>query len=182
MRVGLDLDECLYPFVLTWRQWANVKVRPAEEWAFYERDGYTTESYLNKFAQGVDAGIIFATGKPIWGAWEMVDRLHSAGHTIHLVTDRSVGVLSQANTEKWLRHWQFHYDSLTYAKNKTVVRTDAFLDDKPQNVDELRAVGCAAFLFDRGRTDQVGHPYLVRSLEEFEQRISDIEDGIEVGY
>jgi len=45
-------------------------------------------------------------------------------------------------------------DSVTYAADKTPVRTDAFLDDLPGDVRTLREAGYAAFLFATGRDDQ----------------------------
>ena len=181
-RIGWDLDNVSFPFVQSFLSYAGLPDIPAKDWAFYEEHGLTLSNYLAILAQGVDEGYVFTSHPPIDGCIESIQRLRSAGHTIHLVTDRTVGKRAALNTVAWLQRFEFPCDSLTISKDKTIIRTDAFLDDKPQNVDELRAVGCAAFLLDCGRRDQIEHPYLVGSYEEFEQRIRDIEDGFEVDY
>lgn len=158
--------------MLTWREYeGNIPVRPAEDWNFFEHDGYDLAQYLHLFAQGVNDGIIFREGNPIEGSISTLQCFRRLGHSIHLVTDRFVGDRAQENTEQWLREWSVPYDSLTYTKDKTVVRTDWFLDDKPSNVDALRKAGCRAFLLNKGRLDQVGHPFLVRSWLDFEIRV-----------
>ena len=82
------------------------------------------------------------------------------GHTIHFVTDRFIGRKAQQATVEWLQEHEIQYDSLTFSADKTLIKTDIFLDDKPSHVDDLRAVGVEAWLLNCGRSDQTGHPYL----------------------
>lgn len=174
MRIGVDLDETSYPFVDTLARWIHAKtgrpldeMPPAREWAFYESWGYPVDEFLKHYREGVDAAFILSVGVPIAGARDAILALQSSGHTIHFVTDRFVGECAQANTEEWLTTWEIPYDSITYTKDKTVVQTDAFIDDKVTNVDELRAVGCLAYVFDRGRSEQQGHPHLISDWPAF---------------
>lgn len=174
MRVGIDLDNCVYPFPEVWREWAGLDVRPAGCWDFFKEDGYTAPQFLEIFEEGVDAGFIFAVGNPIEGAIEALQELRKQGHTVHIVTDRFVGKSSHANTETWLARWGVEYDSLTYTRDKTILRLDAAIDDHPSHVDALRLVGCHSYLLDRGRTDQVGHRRLVADWPEFVRKVAQI--------
>ena len=63
--------------------------------------------------------------------------------TIHIVTARgylSDGPNVRAKTARWLDIWSIPHDTLTFSKDKTVVRTDWFVDD---NADNIRAVNAA---------------------------------------
>jgi hypothetical protein len=174
MRVGIDLDEVTYPFVEILGNWIHrqtdrprSEMPPATTWAFYEEWGYSADEFLTFYRDGVDAGYIFAAGLPITGALPVLDDLRKNGHTIHLITNRFVGRRVQENTDRWLQKWAVPYDSLTYAEDKSVLNIDLHLDDKPSNVDALRETGCAAYVYDCGRDDQAGHPFLISSWWEF---------------
>ncbi len=175
MRIGIDLDSCVYPFPEAFRRYAGLEVRPARQWNFFEDDGYTEAQFLAIFEEGVDAGVIFAVGDPIVGSVEALQELRRQGHTIHIVTDRFVGKLPHANTEAWLALWGIEYNSLTYTRDKTILRLDAAIDDRPAHVDALRLVGCHSYLLDRGRTDQVGHRRLVADWPEFVRKVAQID-------
>jgi len=174
MRIMVDLDGVVYPFSDVFLSYAGLPVMPASQWGFYKDAGFTDETFLQKFVEGVDAGIIFAIGKPIEGSLEGMAELRRRGHTLHLVTDRFVGKRSQENTERWLIEHEVPYDTLTYSRDKTIIRTDAGIDDKPSHVDALRLAGCHAFLFDRGRSDQKGHRRIVSDWPSFVWEVSQI--------
>lgn len=157
MRLGIDIDECIYPFVRAWRAYAGVYERDAEDWNFFRLDGYSTEEYLQVYERGVNNRVILAYGHPIPDSVEVLTRLKEKGHTIHLATDRFVGDYAQYNTAFWLRQNFIPYDSLTFTKDKTILNVDIFLDDKPDNVRALLNSGTRAYLLDRGRKDQ--EPY-----------------------
>ncbi len=176
LRIGIDLDECVYPFsrvlgdYITDTTGRKRSQMPAPtRWSFYEDWGYTTEQFLKFFEDAVDKGIMFAEGAPILGSLETLRNLKRDGHTLHIVTDRFVGRRSQELTGYWLQSRHVPFDTLTFAKDKTIVPTDVFIDDKPSNVDALREAGCSAYLYNRHRDDQWQHPALVDSWEAFEQ-------------
>jgi FMN phosphatase YigB (HAD superfamily) len=187
LRVGVDLDDVLYPFVQSLACFVHERTgRPLEElgpatcWEFYERYwGLPKNEFLELFEAGVDAGVVFSKGDPLPGSVEAVRALKEVGHSVHIVTDRFVGRRSHANTEEWLAKHEIPYDSLTYSRDKTVVRTDAFVDDNPKNVLALREVGCAAFLLDTGRADQVGfrQEWTVDSLAGFVGKVEEMAIG-----
>ena len=184
LHVGVDLDDVLYPFYQGLALFVHEHTgRPLQElgpatcWEFYEKDwGYTEDEFLGLFEAGVDSGAVFLEPGPLPGSVEAVQALKAAGHTVHIVTDRFVGKRSHANTEEWLAKHDVPFDSLTYSRDKTVVRTDAFIDDNPRNVLALREVGCAAFLLDVGRTDQEGFrkEWAVASLAGFVEKVEEM--------
>jgi 5'(3')-deoxyribonucleotidase len=185
MRIGVDLDNVVYPFVSVLGDWVSAvtgRLRaelPDETcWEFYkEQWGYTTAEFLDLYRRAVDNSYLFSQGVPIEGSIDGINELKDLGHTIHFATDRFVGKFAQANTEQWLIANEIHYDSLTYTKDKTIVRADAFIDDKPSNVDDLLKIGCKAYLYDYGRRDQVQYPYPfqhVYSWPEFVERVNAI--------
>ena len=179
LEIGVDLDGCVYDFVAALRSYladatgADPASMPdATRWEFFEDWGLDLGAFLAACDSGVDAGVIFATGEPLAGSLESMGRLRDAGHRIHIVTDRSFGHRSEHNTLAWLADHRVPYDSVTFSADKTSVRTDTFIDDRPVNVDALRAVRCEAWLLDQGRSDQAGHPFLIASWAGFEAKVA----------
>lgn len=167
MRVGIDLDNVTYPFVEVLAQYVRPLVDDASKidsvahrWEFYEDWGLTTAQFLQFYKEAVEDDFMFVRGEPINQSVTWINQFRDMGHTIHFVTDRFVGNQAQQATVRWLQEYEIPYDSLTFSADKTLVKTDIFLDDKPSHVDDLRAVGVEAWLLNCGRSDQTGHPYL----------------------
>lgn len=159
MRVGIDLDGVVYDFADSLREYLlHAGLRDAADmpeplrWEFYEDWGYSVEEFLDHCHAGVDAGFVFRHGRPFPGVLEAFQRIRAAGHTIHIVTDRSFGTVaggSQAATSEWLQAHGLFYDSLTFTADKTIVCVDTMVDDKLANYDALKAVGVAVYLLTR---------------------------------
>jgi hypothetical protein len=159
MRVGIDLDGVCYDFSASVREYLcnyaathQVDVcQPPTRWEFYEDWGLDLDGFLATCHDGVDAGIVFAHGEPYPNTAEAFHRIKGAGHTIHVVTDRSFGSngASEAATRTWLDVHGLPFDSLTFSADKTVVRLDTMVDDKIANYDALEAAGVKAYLLTR---------------------------------
>jgi 5'(3')-deoxyribonucleotidase len=162
VRIGIDSDGCVFDFVGNLRDFLvthhgrdPAHLPPAQCWDFYKGAlddggwGMTSEEFLRYCHEGVDAGFIFRTGEPIPGAIEALEELRSLGHTIHIVTNRHFGTKSIQNTEDWYRERKIPFDSMTFAKDKTIVRTDVFLDDFTDNYDQLQNAGLHPVFFDQ---------------------------------
>lgn len=157
-RVGIDLDGVCYDFgdslrhyLWGWCRRDEATMPEPTRWEFYEDWGLDLKQFLQACHAGVDAGVIFTWGDPFPGVREALSALHSAGHTLHVVTDRSFGSNGNAEraTRAWLDRYKLPFDSLTFSSDKTIVRADYFIDDKLQNYDELHAAGVEVYLLDQ---------------------------------
>ena len=182
MRVGVDLDGVVYPFETVFAHWVNkVTGRPlsqlqhSKKWHFYEDWGYTRQEFLLLYKWGVEAEFILRRGHMIPGSWAGINDLHKLGHSVHIVTDRWYPK-AHANTEAWLSECRVKYDSLTYCEDKWIVRLDAAIDDKPDNVTLFRAVGTKAFLLDNGLNEQADFrpAWVVNSWPDFVEKVKEL--------
>jgi len=169
MRVAIDLDGVLYNFTKALAEYieqeTGTKYPQAPTcWEFYEKDwGITLEDYLSWFKWGVNDGYVFRIGEPAPGCIAALDKIHEAGHTIHLITDRNVGYRAKENTVLWLDEYEIPYDTLTFCDgSKDIANVDIAVDDRPKHVDAFRARGIEAYVmgFDR-RTDMIHHPWYI---------------------
>lgn len=157
LRIGVDLDGVVYDFVGAFRSYLHqVHRRPLDTmpeptcWDFpAEQWGMTEGEFHAICEEAVNAGYLFSVGDAIQGALFGLITLKRKGHSVHLVTSRYAGRRSQANTERWLEYHKVPYDSLTFTKDKTIVRCDIWIDDKPANVQALHDDGQIAYLFDQ---------------------------------
>jgi 5' nucleotidase, deoxy (Pyrimidine), cytosolic type C protein (NT5C) len=178
-RVGFDLDGVVYDFrraisdylVNTGRTDCSLD-RALSHWDFYEGWGLTLDEYLDLYEAGVDAGQVLRYGDPFPGSVEATEALERAGHTIHIVTDRSVGSrpgISSRHTAAWLADHNFVFHSLTFSSDKTAVDTDFFIDDRFENYTARVAKGLNCHLLTRPWNQDLGDrdTQRVDSLEEF---------------
>lgn len=181
MRVGFDLDGCLYDFGNSVRRyldsidrvygWRDGHVEN-DTWDFYTYWGMTREDFTDICHSGVDAGYIFS-GPARDGAVEAVETVARAGHQIIIVTDRQFGSTpskSHDATSEWLAYHGIEYDELWFSADKTVTQTDMFVEDKVLNYDALVANGTDAYLINRAWNA----PY-----DDNRKRIADISDYAE---
>ena len=186
MKIGLDLDGVFYPFQAEYQKYLFNKGRitkaqsqePPLSWNFHHAWDIDNKEFMEHFIEGVNKRIIFLGGDPYPGSIEPVQRILDLGHTIHIITDRTVGApgVSFALTAEWVDlHMPKPITSITFTRDKTVVPTDMMIDDKPDNVRELLAVGCDAYLLNQGwnqeATDLDNHR--VSSVSEFADRVAD---------
>lgn len=186
MRIGYDLDGCVHLFVPGLVEFIRLDtgredLPPTTCYDFYEVDwGYSFEEFLDFCNRGVDAGVVFGYGEPVAGSVEALTRLKQAGHSLHIVTSRHFGTHgSEAVTLDWLNRFELPFDTIHFSSDKTVVETDMFIDDHPDNVKALREKGCEAWmlldqaLLPQGRTDQWGQPYMIESWADFERKVAE---------
>lgn len=160
MRIGIDLDGCLYDFGNSVRRYLDSIGReygfkdgkPEPHcWDFYEYWHMTTAEFVQLCDDGVEAGYIFS-GEIRPNAIESVRRISDLGHEIIIITDRKFGktpASSERATTEWLAQHGIEYDELVFSADKTVVRTDMFVEDKLTNYDALVNAGVDAYLITR---------------------------------
>jgi hypothetical protein len=156
MRVGFDLDGVVYDFRKAHSDFevgrGNLHCaidKALDHWDYFHGWGFTLDDWLTSYAEGVDAGQILRTGEPMLGAVEAAEALSLAGHTIHIVTDRSIGVDPESATREWLHKVGFPYCSLTFSRDKRAIPTDIFIEDRLENADALNEAGTLCYLINR---------------------------------
>jgi hypothetical protein len=159
MRVGFDLDGVWYDFRRAHSEFeiargnTHCTLEACDPgWDYFEGWGMSLDDWLRSYAEGVDAGVVLRHGEPMPGAVWSSRRLAELGHTIHIVTDRSIGTdLGSASraTAAWLADNGFVFHSLTFSRDKTVVPVDVFIEDRLQNADALNAHGTPCYLINR---------------------------------
>lgn len=179
MRVGIDLDGVCYGFAESLRAYLRSIGRTDEfpratRWEFYEDWGFSTTEFLALCHDGVNAGIIFTEGDPYPMVREAFDTIRDAGHSIHIVTDRTFGRpgASAAATIDWLARHGLTYDSITFSADKTVAQLDVMVDDKPGNYAALTAAGVDAYLLTRAWNLHVEGAQRVTDLTHFAEVIA----------
>lgn len=180
LKIGVDLDGVVYNFTDSLREFLvtkkgfNPESLPASTcWDFYSEDwGLTLEEYLTYCNEGVDAEVVFLHGKPTKDAKKVLDWFKDDGHTIHIVTHRTFGQKSATNTEAWLKREGIPYDTLTFAKDKTVVPVDVFIEDNADNYDALVAAGVDVVLLDQPWNKYATHANRIYSWNMFDNYVT----------
>lgn len=174
MRVGIDLDGVCYDFAASVREYLCNTVGSHDpdmcgepsRWEFYEDWGLDLPAFLDAFHAGVDAGVVFTHGEPYPNVAEAFARIKVNGHSIHIVTDRAMGEpgASEAATAAWLNRHGLTFDSLTFTADKTAVRLDVMVDDKPSNYEALDAAGVEVYMLTRAWNKHVPNARRVLDL------------------
>lgn len=158
MRIGVDLDGCVYPYVAAMRAFIvdaylldPESLPDPTKWEMWEDWGLSKETWV-AYATAAEKSGCFASQEPYEGALHALHHLELAGHSIHIVTHRPTKE-AQAQTIKWLETHEVPYDTLTFAKDKTIVATDVFIEDNIDNAEALREVGVRSFLMKRPWND-----------------------------
>lgn len=177
IRIGVDLDGCNISFqagvnAYLRQQGFDLKCDPSQ-YFFWREWGWSDQQWETFWKAGVEADIIF-NNAPFRGAVEAINSLHDAGHSIHVVTYRGwpdSPRLAEDVTEVWLNTNGFKYDSLTFSKDKTVIKTDVFVEDNTQNYYDLNSAGTECYLITRPWNKGIKVERRVRSIGEFSRRV-----------
>jgi len=162
VKLGLDLDGCVYDFVGAFRTWLGRPELPEpDRWEIWEAWGLSREEWRAAFREGVATGAIFAAGRPYRGAVEAVRYLAGRGWEVHVVThrlrlDEFEDGQALLDTYRWLRRWEVPYETLTFAADKATVPCDVYVEDSLANARALAAADHPVALLDRpwNRTDE----------------------------
>lgn len=172
--IGVDLDGVLYDFGAALRNYLiehedfdEALLTYPKVWNFFLEWGLTLDDYLHYYAKGVDAGYVLLEGRSDPMALTCLSLMRDAGHQIHIVTYRTVGARAVQNTMEWLQRERVPYDTLTFAKDKTIIKTDYFIEDNMENFTALREAGTEAFLLDRPWNSELDTPYRISDWVEF---------------
>lgn len=187
MKLGLDVDGCMYDFVDSWLN-APTTLAYMERngipypddptfhtWDDWERMGFDLEGFLSTCVEGVDAGHIFRYGEPFEGVLDVIAALREEGHTIHIITHRTFGKKSVQNTMDWFNEWEIPFDTFTFAEDKTIVGVDLLLDDRDKNYEQSVKEGIPCVLMDRDWNQHVRFAPRVSDWYEFHEYVTEME-------
>jgi hypothetical protein len=155
MRVGVDLDGVVYPFVDALRNvLVSRGIRTAEqcpepniydfgvaEW------GLPDDEWPSCFTSEKWAPIVFSVGSPYRMAISGLSLMRQDYHEIHFVTHRPKP--AEEVTKVWLANQGISYDSLTFSADKTVVPVDIFIEDTTKQALSLDEAGIPVVIIDR---------------------------------
>lgn len=175
-RVGVDLDGVLYDFGAAFRDymisehsWKPEWCVLPKRWEFYEDWGISLAGFKRLCHDAADKGVLWNKSGPImgWSDVEALCELRDAGHTIHIVTHRGFGSHRSASheaTARWLGQFKVPYDTLTFSGDKTIIKTDFFIEDNVDNYLALEKAGCRSVLITRPWNEHLGDAVRVSSV------------------
>lgn len=157
---GVDLDGVCGDYTPAFRTVAARELGVREDelplersWDFREWDLERVGGFERLHALAVSEDRIFATMPPIDGVTDALWRLSDAGIHIRVITHRlyvNWGHASAvADTVGWLDEHRIPYRDICFLGNKPDVGADAYIDDGPHNIIQLRDAGFNAIVFDQ---------------------------------
>jgi 5'(3')-deoxyribonucleotidase len=166
--LGVDLDGVCGDHTEAFRRVvaAELDVDPAAlgpqtSWDFAEW-GLAGDDFLRLHRKGVLEHHMFAEMPPVPGAAEALWRLSDAGIWIRLITHRLYAswghATAVADTVAWLDRHGIPYRDLCFLGHKPQVEADAYVDDAPHNIVELRATGTPAIVYDQPYNQELAGP------------------------
>lgn len=157
--LGVDLDGVCGDHAAAFRtvvaaEWGREvdSLPPQESWNFHEW-GLTDEDFDDLHRKAILDHRMFRTMPAVDGVAEALWRLSDAGVWIRLITHRLYAnwghAVAVADTVAWLDDVGIPYRDLCFLGHKPEVEADAYVDDAPHNVTELRRAGNTVVVFDQ---------------------------------
>ena len=179
MKIGFDLDAVLFDYHKAFKLMAEDlgwhhrdKITPPTQWEVWKDWGITKDEWW-AFAHLAARHGLYLALPPAEDALWALKSLKSRGHSVHIITDRR-GKFAREDTITWLDEHKLPYDSITFAKDKTIAAVDFFLDDKTENVETMLRAGAQAVLMSHPWNETAPLPR-VDSLTEYVELIEDAE-------
>lgn len=156
LRIGVDLDECVYPFVDAYRRVLSAQgIDPAHLGSPTNRDLWTcwpitSAQFQDTYYQAAESGHIFLSEAPIAGAESALRRLAQRGYHITIVTARDLPGIEGAcriYTERWLKLHHITYDELVLTADKGSLGLPILIDDTTKHLQQVEDSGGLGYLF-----------------------------------
>ena len=157
--LGVDLDGVCGDHAAAFREVVALErgvdpetLPPQQTWNFHEW-GLTDETFEELHRRAILDHRMFRSMPPIDGVAEALWRLSDAGCWIRLITHRLYAnwghAVAVADTVSWLDDVGIPYRDLCFLGRKPEVEADAYVDDAPHNIVELRRAGNPVIAFDQ---------------------------------
>ncbi|MAT05450.1 MAG: hypothetical protein CL424_10460 [Acidimicrobiaceae bacterium] len=157
--LGVDLDGVVANHTWRFREiYAGIKgidpqTLPLERsWDFHEW-GFEADEYAQYHRIAVMEHDMFRTMPVMDGAADVLWRLSDAGVWIRIITHRLYVHWGHekaiADTAAWLDINKIPYRDLCFLGAKPQVEADAYIDDAPHNIEQLRAAGNTVIAFEQ---------------------------------
>jgi len=157
--LGVDLDGVCGDHATAFREVVALErgvdpetLPPQQSWNFHEW-GLTDETFDALHRRAILDHRMFRSMPAIEGVAEALWRLSDAGCWIRLITHRLYTnwghAVAVADTVAWLDDVGIPYRDLCFLGRKPEVEADAYVDDAPHNVLELRRAGNPVIVFDQ---------------------------------
>ena len=128
-----------------------------QEWGIDEFGGYDR---LHRFA--VTQRNIFRDMEPISNAPAILRKLSSQGIRMRIITHRLFLKYSHRNsvtqTVDWLDKYDIPYWDICFMNDKGAVGAHVYIDDAPENITNLRKLGCKTIVFSNSTNKSLGGP------------------------
>ena len=182
--LGVDLDGVVANH--TWRfreimaelRGVDPETMPLERsWDFHEW-GFGPEDYAEYHRIAVMEHAMFRTMPVIDGAADALWRLSDAGIWIRIITHRLYvhwgHEKAVADTAAWLDIHRIPYRDLCFLGAKPQVEADAYIDDAPHNIEQLRAAGNTVIAFEQPYNRNLPGDPRAKSWAEVESIVNDL--------
>lgn len=143
MTILVDCDDVIFNLLPNWVNYLNKKydlfVDPTEIKNWDLSLAFPTLSN-EQICEPLSLESFWDNVKPIPGAIESLEYLHSKGHTIYIVTATHYGTIYNKMTKmilKYMPEW-FDYKNLIIAYNKGMIIGDVLIDDYVNNLSSFR--------------------------------------------
>lgn len=181
--LGVDLDGVCGDHTEAFRQVVAAELGvdasslgPQTSWDFAEW-GLDPATFLALHRAAVLDHRMFRTMPVVARCAETLWRLSDAGVWIRLITHRLYAswghAVAVADTVTWLDNAAIPYRDLCFLGDKPAVEADAYIDDAPHNVLELRGAGNAVVVFDQPYNRHLDAPR-ARNWEEVEALVLEL--------
>jgi len=127
------------------------------EWGIDELGGYER---LHRFA--VTQRNIFRDMEPIEYAPAILRKLSNQGIRIRIITHRLFLKYSHrttiTQTVDWLDNYDIPYWDICFMNDKGAVGAHVYIDDAPENIHNLRKLGCKTIVFSNSTNREISGP------------------------
>ena len=182
--LGVDLDGVVGNHTVRFREimadlrGVDPETMPLERsWDFHEW-GFGPDEYAHYHRIAVMEYDMFRTMPVIEGAADALWRLSDAGIWIRIITHRLYvhwgHEKAVADTAAWLDANKIPYRDLCFLGAKPQVEADAYIDDAPHNIRQLRAAGNTVITFEQPYNRDVVEGPRARSWNDVEEIVAEL--------